>query len=312
MKARHRSSLGLTLIELVVTVTIIGILVALLLPAVQSAREAARRARCANNLKQLGIAISSYAASTGIMPSGAGSFSTHVMLLPYMEQGPLYSAMNFSSDSDAIPGSPNLTTVGTRIAGFLCASDSPRVDLIAGTNYAANWGVGFTRFGAKSNGPLARGDTPIGFAQVSDGTSSTAAMAEWRLGVPPPARAPIDSVFQTPESMVGEEDLDRFAGVCASIDARIATLNGPAKGENWARLGHGYSHYNHNLNPNKSTCTNGTLVPQGAWTAGSRHPSGANVLFVDGHVTFCQESTSVSVWRALGTMNGGEVVSDSL
>ena len=135
---------GFTLIELLVVIAIIAVLIALLLPAVQAAREAARRAQCINNLKQLALALHNYTAATGAFPPGIdnttaylgqappGSLATwtawsaQALLLPYVEQGPLYNAANFnwnccyvSAQSDAT----NSTVYNTRIAGFLCPSD---------------------------------------------------------------------------------------------------------------------------------------------------------------------------------------------
>src|SRR5438477_488186 len=96
-----RARRGFTLIELLVVIAIIGVLIALLLPAVQAAREAARRAQCVNNLKQIGIAIHNYGSSNkDSFPWGDGpwwiEWSANTLLLPYMEQGPIYNSINFS------------------------------------------------------------------------------------------------------------------------------------------------------------------------------------------------------------------------
>jgi prepilin-type N-terminal cleavage/methylation domain-containing protein len=127
---------GFTLIELLVVIAIIAVLIALLLPAVQQAREAARRSQCVNNLKQIGLAIISYHDTIGVIPCGGlaetattNDYSWRALILPQMEQGALYNAINFSLPVGGSGGQVNanpksgytiwLTTIKT----FLCPSD---------------------------------------------------------------------------------------------------------------------------------------------------------------------------------------------
>src|SRR5437773_809625 len=125
-----RSPRGFTLIELLVVIAIIAVIIALLLPAVQSAREAARRAQCVNNLKQIGLAIHNYHSSVNSLPWGDGpwwiEWSAHTLLLPYIEQGPIYNAINFVDLGAPFygQGMPNDNPVNTTaeyrvISGFL-------------------------------------------------------------------------------------------------------------------------------------------------------------------------------------------------
>src|SRR5947208_13548364 len=115
----RRAGAGFTLVELLVVIAIIGVLVALLLPAVQSAREASRRIKCANNLKQIGLALQNYENTFKILPMGtmniagvnaatqtANNASPHPMLLPYLEQGNAISLFDFNSDINI--SAPNL------------------------------------------------------------------------------------------------------------------------------------------------------------------------------------------------------------
>lgn len=139
-----RRSTGFTLVELLVVIAIIGVLVALLLPAIQAAREAARRTQCLNNLKQIGLALQNHHTALGYFPSNqtaagkdsgttceSGYYSWVVSLLPYMEQHPLYESIDLSanmSDSciSGVPISanhPNAAAAATVVAGLVCPSD---------------------------------------------------------------------------------------------------------------------------------------------------------------------------------------------
>jgi prepilin-type N-terminal cleavage/methylation domain-containing protein/prepilin-type processing-associated H-X9-DG protein len=142
----NRPRRGFTLVELLVVITVITILLAFLLPAVQSSREAARRAKCLNNLKQIGLALSSYETAVQSLPWGMGSwegheFSAHITLLSYLEQRPLYNAYNFESiivdgtvEGPFYNGPAQTTAVNTTIALFLCPSDVDRCPLPTGHN----------------------------------------------------------------------------------------------------------------------------------------------------------------------------------
>jgi prepilin-type N-terminal cleavage/methylation domain-containing protein/prepilin-type processing-associated H-X9-DG protein len=214
----RKSRRGFTLIELLVVIAIIGVLIALLLPAVQSAREAARRAQCTNNLKQLGIAVHNYLDTNQVIPpSGAWygaptnteqDYSMKVRLLPYMEQQPLYNANNFDfapscyktdnrEPTDHLGAQPvNATVTATKINAFLCPSDpNPgqtgsfitlnSVPFIGATsNYANNLGTERRYNGSIMSGPawFLGGHSQVGIivslATITDGTSSTSIFSE--------------------------------------------------------------------------------------------------------------------------------------
>jgi prepilin-type N-terminal cleavage/methylation domain-containing protein/prepilin-type processing-associated H-X9-DG protein len=213
---------GFTLIELLVVIAIIGVLIALLLPAVQAAREAARRAQCTNNMKQLGLALANYETTYGAYPAayGArndknpteswgtwGSWSPQAMLLPYVEQTTLYNAANFSvfshgennSGGSSTGDLQNRTVVTSRVSSFLCPSaplplgtymgrPRPGNSYFGSVGSSVNW-IGNMTAG-RPNGYFMLGGSgneweltsPITLASVTDGTSNTIAFGEWRIG----------------------------------------------------------------------------------------------------------------------------------
>jgi prepilin-type N-terminal cleavage/methylation domain-containing protein/prepilin-type processing-associated H-X9-DG protein len=214
----NRGLRGFTLIELLVVIAIIAVLIALLLPAVQSAREAARRAQCTNNLKQIGLGIHNYHTSNNTFPPGtAASFNTfngsppclawmgwsaQGLLLPYIEQGPLYNASNFMLDPIQDPQAYNSTSLYTKIAAFMCPSDN-LVGVSSGTagvppgnnNYYASTGTTTYANSGTVNGTIpsqcngGTGSTGLfyyavsyGIQQVTDGTSNTIAFSEGLVG----------------------------------------------------------------------------------------------------------------------------------
>lgn len=305
----HRRG-GFTLIEVLVVVTIVGVLITLILPAVQSAREAARRAQCTNNLKQLGIAVHGYVSRTGVFPRGDGGYSPHVMLLADLDLAHLYNALNMAGFTAPDVHLSNGTVWATRVGGFLCPSDHrSSVQESAGTNYAGNYGVGFTQLEALANGPFGwEKSGPFGYEAVTDGSSSTVAMAEWCLGVPRGVRDRKRSVFEIDDYVTKDTVFESYISRCVKYK-NLKTSFG-FKGSDWVMYALGQNTYNHALPPNSPTCKSDTGPRFGAWTASSVHPGGANALYADGHVRFTSESISPQTWRALGTRNGGEVISE--
>ncbi|MGE3820439.1 MAG: DUF1559 domain-containing protein, partial [Isosphaeraceae bacterium] len=199
MTSEARSRAGFTLIELLVVITIIGVLIALLLPAVQAAREAARRAQCTNNLKQIGIALHNYQTALGVFPMGGSRnvrdlpnkydswtcWSAQAMLLPYLEQSPLYDAINFDFAPEGfasdLAAAVNRTAHNASVSAFLCPSDP---DAGGGRNLNSYHGC----YGTTTNNATDRTTglfaiyPSYGINQVSDGTSTTIAFSEALVG----------------------------------------------------------------------------------------------------------------------------------
>lgn len=303
---------GLSLIEVLVVILIVGILLALVLAAVQSARRAALRAGCANNLRQMGLALHSYEASYGSLPGGSNGrgYSLHTMLLPYLELSPLYNGINFQqSVREAAPGTPNHSVNRAFVSLFVCPADAaPPTVITAPTSYAGNRGDG-DRI-ETDRGAFRSGGRPVRLSDFRDGTGNTAALAEWVLGPDRfGLRDPLGSVFETPTLLPpGPASLPDFVAGCRGLDPSKAVVNTNDKGLQWVRGGYRHTLYNHLLMVGEHSCTSGGLVQEGAYSAGSRHAGGGHVLFADGHLLFASERMSDAVWRALGTRNGDESI----
>ncbi|WP_435018290.1 DUF1559 domain-containing protein [Tundrisphaera sp. TA3] len=313
---------GFTLIELLVVIAIIAVLLGLLLPAVQAAREAARRMQCSNNLKQIGLALHNYEGTHGRLPSArTGSphlWSAQAQILPSLEGGALYNAINFSlpelpPTATSPLGAANATAVATRIATYLCPSD-PRTEgfspALAPNNYMAIAGSGTTNGGSIRQVDFA--GVPDGlfydvsavrFADVTDGLSNTAAYGETLKGpgVDTTGPAPSDPRLQYAQGPGGTAITDAF---CASI-----TFWNGQRGQEWARGSLNFATTNHALTPNNKApdCLSQNVI--GRLAARSRHPGGVNLLLADGHVRFIKDAVAPATWRALSTRSGGEVIS---
>ena len=297
---------GITLIELLVVITIIAILIALLLPAVQAAREAARRGQCVNNLKQLGLALHNYESATRAFPPGyisdfdAGGNDTGPgwgwasMLLPQIEQKPLYDAVNFNLPI-ADPGSQ--TVRASNLSAYLCPSsdgagpirlsDSSGKSLVndlspgqyvasAGQFQVADWP-------SDNNGVFFR-NSRIGSRDITDGSSLTMMAGErsrtvsdatW-VGVVPSAE------FCTKPARDYEECRPSYAMVLAHTGPT------PPGGYTWVVV------------PNSKSA-----AADNFW---SLHPGGCNFVFCDGSVRFLKETIDAEVFRSLSTRAGGEVI----
>jgi len=334
---RHRA---FTLIELLVVIAIIAVLIALLLPAVQAAREAARRSQCVNNLKQLGLAVQGYADVTNaVPPTGSGTlvttnnFSMKARMLPFLEQGALYNALNQSFFDEANAGGRNDTVVVTQVKTFLCPSDGnvPN-DALAVSNktgsfvrgyhsYPNNLGTLLWNTGKIFDGPAYHmNENPannhggvVTLSTIRDGLSNTVIFSEYIRGKNETTSSGLHQIYasstKNPNAIV-TYSVDNYVAPCQSSK----TVAFGHKGRRWLAQdcgsGGGYSHV---MLPNTQACffSDQTGGGEERWTlvgASSYHSGGVNVGMLDGSVKFVKNSISKQTWRAIATKDSGEVI----
>lgn len=303
-KFERQSYSGFTLVELLVVIAIIGILVALLLPAIQAAREAARRSQCQNNLKQIGLALQSHLDTHKAFPMGRNKANQFAVswayyLLPYLEETAIYNSWDpkVTADDDK-----NSATMRTPIETYACPSrrpaaadrnfdnndQPPKVLGVASlADYAANAGldvytgvpsrdesaIDFGGYNRTDSGPIFSG-SHISARQVEDGLSKTLAIAEKHLPPVPPGTAPEMEHYAIGDTAAISGD-DPFATF-------RCTKNGLANGPD---------------DSDKSKF-------------GSAHAGLVQAIFLDGHVRGLRADISLPVLQALSTIGGGETVAD--
>ncbi|MFO0907457.1 MAG: DUF1559 domain-containing protein [Isosphaeraceae bacterium] len=326
------------MIELLVTVSTIALLAGLLLPAVQSAREAARRAACQNHLRQIGLALSGYAGTFRCFPPAAistrtdhgelylGFFSVHSRILPYLEQRQLYDAINFDRgtwpEDTYLAGPPdprlshdtsNATVVRTSLAVFLCPSDGGLFSE-TGTNYRGNTGVGpsfspWVETPDSGNG-LFPESKAVGLEQVPDGLSHTVAFSERLRGSGARPVNPERDYFQR-HGIANTADQILVACRIAARASAGMSEGFTTAGRYWFWTGRERTLYTHTQSPNGDVpdCTFGGMTPAiDMATARSHHPGVVNTLMGDGSLRTVAGTISRAVWRGFGTRNGSELV----
>ncbi len=312
---------GFTLFELLVVIAIIAVLIALLLPAVQQAREAARRAQCKNNLKQLGLALHNYESTHRTFPPGSLGWpfvwSAHAQLLPFVEQANLKSLFDFDQPPLTFGGmypqsADNEAAARIRVALMTCPSDGeavPGSGFDGGISYPACTGSGVNGGSIDPGNGVIFPRSKTRFGDLTDGTSNTVAFGEWLLGDGQDAVPAADAAERRRHislAMAGSPDPPLTAADC---DPSSASDWSGQRGAKWVD-GHAMSTmYNHFYPPNSPMpdCHRMTT----AYTAArSNHAGGVQIALCDGGVRFVSDSVALDVWHGIATRSGGEVISD--
>lgn len=336
MKSNVDRAKAFTLIELLVVIAVIGILIGLLLPAVQSAREAARRTSCLNNLRQFALAIfnyesafkrfpQAYAAQVGVATPVPDQWSVRARILPYCEQSNLHDLVDFS-----VPYSSQLDVASTRISMFLCASeinDTVRLNSSGlprdyPANYAVNmgtWKIWNPIDGSTGDGSF-HVNSRFHSAHFRDGMSNTMMAAEVKAYTPylrnsnqdPGAVPPMNPDFLSGftaapgDTLMGPNLMDNTGqtewadGLCQQ--SGVTTTFRPN-----TQVPYSYNSVVYDIDyVSYREGTSSTRPAYACITARSYHPALVNIALMDGSVRPLAETIDLSVWRAIGTRSGGE------
>ena len=291
--AFRKSRSGFTLIELFIVILIISALISLLLPAIQSSRENARRVQCCKNLMQIGIALCNYASSHKVFPPGVVNdkgpisnlpvgyhFGWAVQILPYLEQAAMYRQFDFNQ---SVYADANITARGHSLSVYMCPSNPSASPM----SYAACHHDVEAPIAADNHGVFYL-NSRIGYDDLVDGPAQTI--------------------------LVGEIRNSPSAGWAVGTTATLRNTGTPVGWQDPLRLSPGPVTFGGNqaLDPStlESLVDDRLLPPSYVGGFGSLHPAGANVLFGDGSVRLLTEKIKPEIYRSLGNRADGNLVSD--
>lgn len=325
------------MLELLTVISVVGLLLALILPAVMAAREASRRNQCVANLKNLGAALSSFEATHRRFPAYNESPNgrpphtpykwqpPHMALLPFVDLMTVYQNIDFnkpSPESWIVSGLPPIAH--TVIPVYRCPSNGG----LPGISYRGCAGTGPDIF-EKGVWPGGNG-TFVDFdglpaSEFRDGLSRTVAFSEKVPSDDNPSFGTGDFWYTGLPGLIGkvdttEEGINALITTCSQLTGPPPYYHAKA-GRTWYLPLYAFTLYNHALTPNsKIPDCSGDLISQaasedvrgssiGLFTPTSYHTGGVNVVFCDGHTDFVSSSVDLGVWRAMSTRNGSETVS---
>lgn len=318
---------GFSLVELLVVIAIIGVLVGILIPAVQASRAAAARNSCSNNLRQLGLALHNHEAALGYFPSGSVAkeypeqpfaawtffrWSALASLTPYLENSAAYNALDLTVPlygTNFAVRPENIEAVKILVPEFLCPSDIGRAvsEDFAPTNYAVCAGSGIGGGTPRDTDGAFYINSQTTPAKITDGLSKTVLASESLLGQP-------QSGAHDPQT---EYKFAFTAPISDSLCNAAAQWNvSDPRGFAWVNGEYRCGLYNHHQTPNSAVpdCMGVQVgggvklifTPYGWRGARSNHPGGVNVLLADGSLRFVSDAVDAAVWKDLATIAGGE------
>ena len=318
-----------TLVELLVVIAIISTLMALLLPAVQAARESARRSQCGNNLRQVSLATLEFHDAKRTFPMGRqepNTFSQHAQILPYLEEGNVAGEINYTIGTGM--NAARLITINV----FLCPTDlEDRMLDSTLTADQANWGRNNYRANAGNDLGITTGDgtssaseqnngifltnLAIRISQVTDGTSHTAFFSEMIRGDGNDNQIEVVSDFLQLANNNNTATVAKLYAKCVAFDFSPSNAVGSSNqtsyaGRDWINGNYITTRYNHVMLPNTWNCARGNSPNNngGATTASSRHIGGVNSSFGRWQRPFRYLDDRPRPLASIGSRSGAEVI----